>query len=78
MEDQVEEIIESIPTEILQRVIGEFSRHIQNCIVATGRLGEFKGGTRGAPIMLRDAVSQTADVGKKKITSLCSDEWCKG
>ena len=38
MKDQVKEIIESIPDEILQRVIGEFSRLIRNCIVAWGRL----------------------------------------
>ena len=36
--EQVKEIIESIPAEILQRVIGEFSRRIRNCIVARGGL----------------------------------------
>ena len=36
MKEQVKEIIESIPAEILQCVIGEFSRHIRNCIVARG------------------------------------------
>ena len=34
MKDKVKEIIKSIPAEILQCVIGEFSRCIQNCIVA--------------------------------------------
>ena len=34
MKDQVKEIIVSITAEILQRVIGKFSRRIQNCIVA--------------------------------------------
>ena len=34
MKDQVKEIIESIPAEILQCVIGKFSRRIRNCIVA--------------------------------------------
>ena len=34
MKNQVKEIIVSIPVEILQRVIGEFSRRIRNCIVA--------------------------------------------
>ena len=41
MNEQVKGIIESIPAEILQRVIGEFSRRwivfrIRNCIVARG------------------------------------------
>ena len=36
----VKEIIESIPAEILQRVIGEFTRRIRNYIVARGRLFE--------------------------------------
>jgi len=40
MKDQAKEIIESIPAEILQRVIGEFSRRILNSIVARGRLFE--------------------------------------
>ena len=40
MNQQVKEIIESITVEILQRVIGEFSRHIRNCIVAVGGLFE--------------------------------------
>ena len=40
MKEQVKEIIESIPAEILQRVIGEFTRCIRNCIVARGRLFE--------------------------------------
>ena len=40
MKDQVKEIIGSIPAEIMQRVIGEFSRCILNCIVARGRLFE--------------------------------------
>ena len=40
MKDQVMEIIKSIPAEILQRVIGEYSRCIRNCIVARGRLFE--------------------------------------
>jgi len=38
--EQVNEIIESIPTENRQRVIGEFSCRIQNSIVARGRLFE--------------------------------------
>ena len=38
--EHVNEIIESIPTENRQRVIGEFSRRIQNSIVARGRLIE--------------------------------------
>jgi len=38
--EQVNEIIESIPTENRQCVIGEFSRRIQNSIVARGRLFE--------------------------------------
>ena len=38
MKDQVEEIIESIHAENLQRVIGEFSRRIRNCNVVRGRL----------------------------------------
>ena len=33
MNEQVKEIIESIPAEILQRVIGELSRRIRNSIV---------------------------------------------
>ena len=37
MKDQVK-IIESIPAEVLQRVIREFSRRIWNCIAARGRL----------------------------------------
>ena len=40
MKEQVKVIIESIPTEILQQVIGEFSRRIWNCIVARERLFE--------------------------------------
>ena len=36
MNQQVKEIIESIPVEILRRVIGKFSRRIRNCIVARG------------------------------------------
>ena len=32
----IHQFIESIPAEILQRVIGEFSRRIRNCIVARG------------------------------------------
>ena len=40
MNEQVKEIIESIPAEILQRVIGEFSRCIRNYIVARGGLFE--------------------------------------
>jgi len=40
MIDQVKEIILSIPAEILQRVIKEFSRRIRNCIAARGRLFE--------------------------------------
>ena len=38
MKVQFKEIIESIPAEILQGIIGEFSRHIQNSIVARGGL----------------------------------------
>ena len=38
MEERVKEIIESIPAEILQHVIGEFSCRIRNCIVARGGL----------------------------------------
>ena len=38
--EQVNEIIESIPTENLQRVIGEFSRRIQNSIVVREGLFE--------------------------------------
>ena len=38
--EQVKGTIESIPAEILQRVIGKFSRRIRNCIVARGRLFE--------------------------------------
>ena len=34
IKEQVEEIIESIPAEILQCVIGKLSRRIRNCIVA--------------------------------------------
>ena len=37
MNEQVKEIIETIPAEILQRVIGEFNRRIRNCVVARGR-----------------------------------------
>ena len=40
MNEQVKEIIESISAEILQRVIGEFSRRIRNFIVASGGLFE--------------------------------------
>ena len=40
MKDQVKEIIESIPAEILQCVIGEFSRRIRNSVVAWSRLFE--------------------------------------
>ena len=40
MNEQVKKIIESIPAEILQRVIREFSRRIQNCIVARGGIFE--------------------------------------
>jgi len=38
--EQVKEIIESIPAEILQRVIGKFSRRIRNSIVAKIELSE--------------------------------------
>ena len=38
--ERVEDIIESIPAEFLQRVIGEFTRRIRNYIVARGRLFE--------------------------------------
>ena len=34
MKEHVKEINELIPAEILQSVIGEFSRRIRNCIVA--------------------------------------------
>jgi len=34
--EQVKKIIKSISAEILQRVIGEFSGRIRNCIVARG------------------------------------------
>ena len=40
MKDEVEDIIVLIPAEILQRVIGEFSRRIRNCIVDRKRLFE--------------------------------------
>ena len=40
MNKQVKEIIESIPAEILQRVIRDLSGHIRNCIVAGGGLFE--------------------------------------
>ena len=40
MNKQVEEIIEYIPAEIMQRVIGEFSHRIRNCIVAREGLFE--------------------------------------
>ena len=40
IKDQVKEIIESIPAEILQRVIGELSRRIRNCFVVKGGLFE--------------------------------------
>ena len=40
MKEQGKKIIESIPAEILQRFIGEFSRRIRNFIVARGRLFE--------------------------------------
>ena len=40
MKEQVKEIIESINAEILQRVIGEFSRCIRNCVVAKEGLYE--------------------------------------
>ena len=40
MKEQIKEIIESIPAEILQRIIGEFNRRIRNCIVARWRLFE--------------------------------------
>jgi len=40
MNEQVKEIIESIPAEILQRVIREFSRRIRNSIAA--RVGLFE------------------------------------
>ena len=33
-------LLARIPAEIVQRVIGEFSRRIQNCIVAKWRLFE--------------------------------------
>ena len=42
MMEQVKEIIESINAEIQQRVIGEISRCIRNCIVVRGRLHENK------------------------------------
>ena len=38
--EQVKDIIDSIPAEILQRVIGEFSRRIRNCVVAKEGLFE--------------------------------------
>ena len=37
MNVQVKQIIKSISVEILQRIIGEFSRRIRNCILARGR-----------------------------------------
>ena len=40
MKEQVEENIELIPAEILERVIGEFSRRIRNYILARGGLFE--------------------------------------
>jgi len=40
MKEQVKEIIVSIPVEILQRVIAEFSRRIRSCIIARGRIFE--------------------------------------
>ena len=39
MKEQVKEIIE-LPVETLQRVIGEFSRRLRNCIAARERLFE--------------------------------------
>ena len=40
--EQVKDIIELITVEILQRVIGQFSRRIRNCIVARGGFHEKK------------------------------------
>ena len=40
MKEQVKEIIKSIPAEILQCVIGKFSRRILNCIEARAALFE--------------------------------------
>ena len=40
MNEEVKQIIESIPAEILQQVIGEFSRRIRNSILARGGLFE--------------------------------------
>ena len=33
VDHRIKKIIESIPAEILQRIIGEFSRRIRNCII---------------------------------------------
>ena len=40
MKEQLKEIIKTIAAEILQIVIGEFSRRVRNCIVARGGLFE--------------------------------------
>ena len=42
MNEKVKDIIESIPAEILQRVIGQFSRRIRNCILTREGLFESK------------------------------------